>query len=82
MCHGGHAGPQVPRSSAHISEDNDYSLVSVVLFKRVLDDFKAAARSKGYQVSSGIDWGKLCCGGVGEGNVRAKIRYWSLTRWY
>ncbi|KAG2429226.1 hypothetical protein HXX76_010996 [Chlamydomonas incerta] len=40
----------VPRSSTHIAEDNDYSVVSVMLFKRVLDDFKAAARSKGYQV--------------------------------
>lgn len=41
---------QVPRSSQHIAEDNDYALMSVVLFKRVVDDFKAAARSKGYQV--------------------------------
>ncbi|KAG2492646.1 hypothetical protein HYH03_009062 [Edaphochlamys debaryana] len=40
----------VPRSSAVIAEDNDYALMSVVLFKRVIDDFKAAARSKGYQV--------------------------------
>ncbi|GLC77785.1 hypothetical protein PLESTF_001066900 [Pleodorina starrii] len=40
----------VPRSSAVVAEDNDYALVSVVLFKRVFDDFKAAARSKGYQV--------------------------------
>lgn len=42
--------PQVPRSSRSIAEDNDYALLSVVLFKRVVDDFKAAARSKGYQV--------------------------------
>jgi V-type H+-transporting ATPase subunit C len=41
---------QVPRSSAVVAEDNDYALVTVVLFKRVVDDFKAAARSKGYQV--------------------------------
>eukprot|EP00798_Chlamydomonas_sp_ICE-L_P023180 gene23180-30392_t len=40
----------VPRSSTKISEDNDYALMSVVLFRRVVDDFKAAARSKGFQV--------------------------------
>lgn len=43
---------QVPRSSKLIYEDNDYSLYSVTLFKRVADSFKAAARSKGYQASS------------------------------
>ena len=41
---------QVPRSSKVVAEDNDYALVSVVLFRRVMDDFKAAARLKGYQV--------------------------------
>ena len=41
---------QVPRSSKLIYEDNDYSLFSVTLFKRVADSFKAAARSKGFQV--------------------------------
>lgn len=41
---------QVPRSSKIIMEDNDYALVNVVLFKRVVDDFRAAARSKGYQI--------------------------------
>jgi len=40
----------VPRSSKVVSEDNDYALVSVVLFKRVVDDFKTACRSKGFQV--------------------------------
>jgi V-type H+-transporting ATPase subunit C len=40
----------VPRSAKVVAEDNDYALVSVVLFKRVLDDFKQAARAKGYQV--------------------------------
>ncbi|EFJ44420.1 vacuolar ATP synthase, subunit C [Volvox carteri f. nagariensis] len=40
----------VPRSSTTVAEDNDYALVTVVLFKRVIDDFKAAARTKGYQV--------------------------------
>ena len=43
---------QVPRSSKLIYEDNDYSLYSVTLFKRVADSFKQAARSKGFQVST------------------------------
>lgn len=34
-----------------VTEDNDYALVSVVLFKRVIDDFKTACRSKGFQAS-------------------------------
>jgi hypothetical protein len=42
--------PQVPRSSRVITEDSDYALVSVVLFKRVVDEFKGIARQKGYQV--------------------------------
>jgi len=41
---------QVPRSSKVVAEDNDYVLVTVVLFKRVVDEFKASARVKGYQV--------------------------------
>lgn len=40
----------VPRSSKVVSEDNDYMLVTVVLFKRVVDDFKSAARVRGFQV--------------------------------
>ena len=42
---------KVPRSSKLIYEDNDYSLFSVTLFKRVADSFKAAARAKGFQVT-------------------------------
>ena len=30
----------VPRSSKAICEDNDYALLSVVMFKRVVDEFK------------------------------------------
>lgn len=41
---------QVPRSSKVVTEDNDYVLVTVVMFKRVVDEFKTAARTKGYQV--------------------------------
>ncbi|KAK9825342.1 hypothetical protein WJX74_010994 [Apatococcus lobatus] len=40
----------VPRSSKVIWEDNEYSLVTVSLFKRVVDTFKNNARAKGYQV--------------------------------
>lgn len=46
-------GLQVPRSSRLIAEDQDYALVSVVLFKRVVDDFKTEARLKGFQVRMG-----------------------------
>ncbi|KAK9839479.1 hypothetical protein WJX81_004823 [Elliptochloris bilobata] len=40
----------VPRSSKLVAEDSDLALYSVALFKRVADGFKAAARSKGFQV--------------------------------
>ncbi len=40
----------VPRSTRLVTEDADYALFSVVLFKRVVDDFKAAARTRGFQV--------------------------------
>jgi hypothetical protein len=40
----------VPRSSKHVTEDQDYVLMSVVLFRRVVDDFKTAARVRGFQV--------------------------------
>ncbi|PNH05357.1 V-type proton ATPase subunit C [Tetrabaena socialis] len=40
----------VPRSSQMIAEDNEYVLMTVVLFKKVVDEFKAIARTKGYQV--------------------------------
>jgi hypothetical protein len=44
---------QVPRSSKHVTEDQDYVLMSVVLFRRVVDDFKTAARVRGFQVRPG-----------------------------
>mmetsp|Transcript_44714 Transcript_44714/g.142395 ORF Transcript_44714/g.142395 Transcript_44714/m.142395 type:complete len:322 (+) Transcript_44714:399-1364(+) len=40
----------VPRSSKLVSEDNDYALYTVVLFRRVESDFTAAARERGFQV--------------------------------
>ena len=43
-------GGQVPRSTRLITEDNDYALMSAVVFKRVAEDFKTAARLRGFQV--------------------------------
>jgi len=40
----------VPKSSELIEEDNDYSLFRVVLFKRIAEDFKNAAREKKFTV--------------------------------
>jgi len=40
----------VPRSSALVAEDGDAALVSCVLFRRCADEFRAAARARGYQV--------------------------------
>jgi len=38
----------VPRSAKLISEDTEYGLYSVVIFKKSLDEFKASAREKRY----------------------------------
>lgn len=40
----------VPKSSTKISEDKDYILVSVTLFKRSVDNFKSSAREKRFIV--------------------------------
>jgi hypothetical protein len=56
----------VPRSSAAVAEDQDYLAFTVVLFRRVVDSFKTAARSKGFQV--GRMGGR---GGGGEGRPYA-----------
>lgn len=40
----------VPRSSLVVAEDSDYVVFTVVLFKRVVDSFKTAARAAGFQV--------------------------------
>lgn len=40
----------VPRSCKRVAEDGDYVLMSVVLFRRTVDDFKTAARVRGFQV--------------------------------
>ena len=42
---------QVPRSAKQLTEDNEYTLFRVFLFRRVVDQFKSEARSRGYQVS-------------------------------
>ena len=43
---------QVPRSSKQVGEDNDYTLFSVTLFRRVVDTFKSTARTRGFQVGT------------------------------
>lgn len=40
----------VPRSASQIAEDGDHVAFSVVLFRKILDDFKQAARAKGFAV--------------------------------
>eukprot|EP00475_Leptophrys_vorax_P044633 TRINITY_DN901_c0_g1_i1.p1 TRINITY_DN901_c0_g1~~TRINITY_DN901_c0_g1_i1.p1 ORF type:complete len:379 (+),score=11.34 TRINITY_DN901_c0_g1_i1:272-1408(+) len=40
----------VPRSSKKVTEDNEYALFTVTLFRRVVDTFKVAARDKGFQI--------------------------------
>ncbi|KAI5068612.1 hypothetical protein GOP47_0016957 [Adiantum capillus-veneris] len=40
----------VPRSSKRLHEDNDYALFTVILFRKVSDTFKTAARERGFQV--------------------------------
>lgn len=40
----------VPRSSCIVEEDADYVAFAFVLFRRVADEFKTAARAKGFQV--------------------------------
>lgn len=40
----------VPRSSVLVEEDADYAVFAFVLFRRVEDEFKKEARSRGFQV--------------------------------
>ncbi|XP_024522392.1 V-type proton ATPase subunit C [Selaginella moellendorffii] len=49
---------QVPRSSAKLHEDNEYALYTVILFRKVADNFKSAARERGFQVFSA--WMHIC----------------------
>jgi V-type H+-transporting ATPase subunit C len=39
----------VPRSAVQVEEDSDYVAFMVVMFRRVVDEFKVAARSKSFQ---------------------------------
>ncbi len=45
----------VPRSATDIDEDSEYALLSIVLFRRVIDTFKATARTKGFIVREVVD---------------------------
>ncbi|KAF2301802.1 hypothetical protein GH714_029431 [Hevea brasiliensis] len=40
----------VPRSSKKLHEDNEYALYTVMLFRRVADNFRTSAREKGFQI--------------------------------
>eukprot|EP00210_Caulerpa_lentillifera_P004135 g3941.t1 len=40
----------LPRSSKTITEDHEFALVTVVLFSKEVENFRTAARGKGYQV--------------------------------
>ncbi|KAJ4729535.1 V-type proton ATPase subunit C [Melia azedarach] len=40
----------VPRSTKQLYEDNEYALYTVTLFGRVADNFRIAAREKGFQI--------------------------------
>lgn len=40
----------VPRSSQMITQDNDYALCTVTLFKKVVDEFKLHARERKFVV--------------------------------
>ena len=45
-----------------VAEDQDYCVCTVVLFKRVVDNFKTAARQKGFQVRACLcasAWGRV-----------------------
>lgn len=50
-----------------VAEDQDYLVFSVVLFRRVVDNFKTAARTKGFQARWGwlVSAGAVGCGGAG-----------------
>jgi hypothetical protein len=67
----------VPRSSAVVAEDQDYCVFTVMLFKRVVDNFKTAARSKGFQVGGagavGADAGAGVGWRVGGGAVGCRL---------
>ena len=41
----------VPRSAKEVARDGEYILMRVIIFRRMLDDFKSAARMKSCQVS-------------------------------
>lgn len=62
----------VPRSSRPVAEDNDYCLVTAVLFRRVLDDFKVAARTRGYVVREYVPPAALAAGGEASGQQQAE----------
>ena len=59
----------MPRSSKLVEEDGEYSLYSVVLFRRVADSFKANARTRGFQARLPSRRRRLCVRLVSYGVV-------------
>ena len=51
-----------------VAEDSDYVVCTVVLFRRVVDSFKTAARGKGFQVGGNhaSSWGRAGVPAVGR----------------
>lgn len=45
----------VPRSSQLVTQDNDYGLFTVTLFKKVAEEFKHHARERKYDIFKLID---------------------------
>lgn len=43
---------KVPRSSKKLTEDNEYALYTVTLFRKVADSFKTSGRERGFLVST------------------------------
>ncbi|KAM3713215.1 hypothetical protein ACB098_01G240100 [Castanea mollissima] len=56
----------VPRSSKKLYEDNEYALHTVTLFGRVADDFRTAARERGFQGSLRSSLLQWCYNSYGE----------------
>jgi len=55
----------VPRSSKLVAEEGDLSLFTVVLFRKAADDFRAAAKERGYQVRE-VELAGAAAGGAAQ----------------
>eukprot|EP00128_Syssomonas_multiformis_P010913 Colp12_sorted_trinity150504_noHs@15652 len=74
----------VPRSSQVIAEDNEYQLVNVTIFTRVIEEFKIKAREKRYIVRDFVyDEGAIDAQKKEKTKLEAesKKKWTSLVRW-